>query len=46
MAEAVHRMDSGRLEAFTDGVMAVALTIMVLELKPPAVPEWRALLGQ
>lgn len=36
-------MGTGRLEAFTDGVMAVALTIMVLELKPPLVPEWHAL---
>ena len=28
-------MDKGRLEAFTDGVIAVIITIMVLELKPP-----------
>ena len=28
-------MDKGRLEAFSDGVMAVIITIMVLELKPP-----------
>ncbi len=39
-------MGTGRLEAFTDGVMAVALTIMVLELKPPHTPEWAAVLGQ
>ncbi len=39
-------MDTGRLEAFTDGVMAVALTIMVLELEPPRVAEWTALAGQ
>jgi uncharacterized membrane protein len=38
-------MHKGRLEAFTDGVMAVALTIMVLELKPPHAPEWHALLA-
>lgn len=38
-------MEKGRLEAFTDGVMAVALTIMVLELKPPHVAEWSALLA-
>lgn len=38
-------MHKGRLEAFTDGVMAVALTIMVLELKPPHVPGWHALLA-
>ena len=36
-------MNTGRMEAFTDGVMAVALTIMVLELKPPHHPEWQAL---
>ncbi len=27
--------DAGRLEAFSDGVIAVIITIMVLELKPP-----------
>lgn len=46
MTSHTHGMDSGRLEAFTDGVMAVALTIMVLELKPPESPEWRLLLRQ
>ena len=34
------------MEAFTDGVMAVALTIMVLELSPPETSEWHALLAQ
>lgn len=38
-------MDTGRLEAFTDGVMAVALTIMVLELRPPHQSGWAALLA-
>lgn len=28
-------MDKGRLEAFSDGVIAVIITIMVLEMKPP-----------
>ena len=28
-------MHKGRLEAFTDGVLAIIITIMVLELKPP-----------
>jgi uncharacterized membrane protein len=28
-------MDSGRLEAFSDGVLAIIITIMVLELKAP-----------
>jgi len=36
-------MDKGRLEAFSDGVIAVIITIMVLELKPPHEPTWRAL---
>jgi uncharacterized membrane protein len=30
-----HCMGKGRLEAFSDGVIAVIITIMVLELKPP-----------
>jgi uncharacterized membrane protein len=28
-------MSKGRLEAFSDGVLAIVITIMVLELKPP-----------
>src|SRR5215216_7983133 len=28
-------MDKGRLEAFSDGVMAIIITIMVLELRAP-----------
>ena len=30
------RLTSSRLEAFSDGVIAVIITIMVLELKVPA----------
>jgi len=37
-------MEKGRLEAFTDGVIAVIITIMVLELKAPHEPTWYALL--
>ena len=37
--------DSGRLEAFSDGVMAVIITIMVLELKPPQGTHLEALRG-
>ena len=29
-------MGKGRLEAFTDGVMAIIITIMVLEIKVPS----------
>ena len=37
-------MEKSRLEAFTDGVIAVIITIMVLELKPPHDASWHALL--
>ena len=36
-------MTKGRLEAFTDGVMAVLITIMVLELKVPEGADLNAL---
>ncbi len=36
-------MEKGRLEAFTDGVIAVVITIMVLELKPPHEATWPAM---
>lgn len=36
-------MEKGRVEAFTDGVMAIIITIMVLELKVPHAPTWEAL---
>ena len=36
-------MDKGRLEAFSDGVIAVIITIMVLELKVPQGTDWAAL---
>lgn len=38
-------MRTGRLEAFSDGVMAIIITIMVLELKVPEEPTFRALGG-
>lgn len=37
-------MERGRLEAFTDGVIAVVITVMVLELRVPAQATWAALL--
>ena len=36
-------MGKGRLEAFSDGVIAILITIMVLELKTPQGTDWRAL---
>jgi uncharacterized membrane protein len=36
-------MSKGRLEAFSDGVIAILITIMVLELKPPHEGSWEAL---
>ena len=38
-----HTMNRGRLEAFSDGVIAILITIMVLELKAPQGSDWRAL---
>jgi uncharacterized membrane protein len=35
--------EAGRLEAFSDGVMAVIITIMVLELRPPDGTDLRSL---
>src|SRR5207247_7111343 len=37
------RLHKGRLEAFSDGVLAVIITIMVLEMKPPEGAAWTAL---
>jgi uncharacterized membrane protein len=38
------RMGKNRLEAFSDGVLAVAITIMVLEIKVPHGQEFSALI--
>jgi uncharacterized membrane protein len=37
-------MSKGRMEAFSDGVLAIIITIMVLELAPPHAAELAALL--
>jgi uncharacterized membrane protein len=36
-------MNKGRLEAFSDGVFAIIITIMVLDLRVPAAPSIEAL---
>ena len=36
-------MSKGRLEAFSDGVIAILITIMVLELQVPEEVEWQSL---
>ena len=38
-------MSKSRLEAFSDGVIAILITIMVLELPTPAGTTWEALRG-
>lgn len=36
-------MNKNRLEAFSDGVLAIIITIMVLELRVPLEPSWAGL---
>lgn len=39
-----HEPSTARLEAFSDGVLAIIITIMVLEVHVPKAPSWNALL--
>lgn len=43
MSEEVTRFSKGRLEAFSDGVIAVIVTLMVLDVKAPEVDGFEAL---
>ncbi len=45
MIAPIREMSKGRLEAFSDGVIAIIITIMVLELKTPAGVTLEALRG-
>lgn len=38
-------MKTGRLEAFSDGVLAIVITIMVLEMKAPEDTTFKGLLS-
>ena len=40
----LHKATTERLSAFSDGVFAVLITVLVLDLRPPVVPTFRALL--
>lgn len=39
-------MNKGRVEAFTDAVVAIILTIMVLEFKTPETAQWEEIIKQ
>lgn len=38
-------MNKNRMEAFSDNVIAIVLTIMVLDMRAPMTTEWKALLS-
>lgn len=39
-------MNKGRVEAYTDAVVAIILTIMVLEFKTPETAQWEEITKQ
>ena len=41
----LHRATPERLSAFSDGVFAVLITVLVLDLRPPEQPTFKALLS-
>lgn len=41
----LHRATPERLSAFSDGVFAVLITVLVLDLRPPEQPIFTALLS-
>ena len=43
-APVLHRATPERLSTFSDGVFAVLITVLVLELRPPEIPSFKGLL--